>query len=760
MNCANRLCLAALLTALAGSSCAGDAPPPLPKGYDQALGDSGDSLWTGIEFPFRAPIAYSYARLRAAGGDAEAIPLPANFAATITVSVGDDLVAVGTPSVFPYNNDLPDELVWYSAKEGIVRATVPLRRRPDHMLALADRSVLVVGGRMTTDSARTNAVERARRTSKGLEFERLPDIPGPVRHSYAVVALADGRAMVLGGSDYQYTGCNKCLADTYLLDPKTKTWTAGPKMLEPRADASATLLPDGSVLVAGGWTPGHSWNEEASRTSERWDGRRNVFVAGPALPIAVAGHEVRWAAGAQGRHLLLAGGMVRAWEANDAILAYDVAADQWRTVGENCRGDSKEGGHVQFGSRLHRGTLYAWCGAPTYRERTEQRLRIGAVPIDGERGHALKRGGAALVSLGDGSLLAAGGWLADTATISAAVDIIDRDGHLRSLAPLNHARRHALAFSLPGGGCLVAGGITGLLFDRTDVSRKLPMEWLPTVADPKARWQDIEPWFSADDVVTQEADGRLLAVSAAGSVTRLRIAVEGGRLRAQRTALPSFSSGRQSGEQGSQRSEVRVRSLADGRIVVAGGLQRAQSIAVLNDSSLDEEAVDTYVDIGEMKIARRYQTYDPAGESWRNSAPAVGEGGPVAILDNGQVVMVSPSRINGDERPDGTWPRTTAHLEISNPDGQSWQLLAPAPTISLNDHARPFVLAGELLLAGDTEELNTGGGAAMLEWYDARNKRWVILWRAAARSNWREHQGRVILREVAGKRLLIPVEGL
>jgi len=48
----------------------------------------------------------------------------------------------------------------------------------------------------------------------------------------------------------------------------------------------------------------------------------------------------------------------------------------------------------------------------------------------------------------------------------------------------------------------------------------------------------------------------------------------------------------------------------------------------------------------------------------------------------------------------------------------------------------------------------------MLEWYDARNQRWTILWQAAARSNWREHQGRVILREVAGKRLPIPVEGL
>ncbi len=758
MNCANRLCLAALLLTLAGTAAAGDAPPPLPKGYDQALGDSGDSLWVRFEFPFRAPITHSYQRLRAADGNAETIPLPANFSATITVPVGDDLVAVGTPSVYPYNNDLPDEIVWYSAKEGVVRATVPLRRRPDQLLALADRSVLVIGGRMTGDSARTNAVERVRRTATGLEFERLPDIPGRVRHSYAVVALADGRAMVLGGSDYTYTGCEKCLAETYLLEPKTKTWSAGPKMLESRADASATLLPDGSVLVAGGWTPGHSWNEEAARTSERWDPRRNAFVAAAALPIAVAIHGVRWAAGAPGRQLLLAGGMARAWEANDAILAYDVAADQWRTVGENCQGNSKESGRVQFGSRLHQGMLYAWCAAPTYRERAEQRLRIGAVTSDGERGLALKRGGAAFA--GGGLLLAAGGSLADTGTVSAAADLFSVDGQLRTLPPLNHARQGALAFVVPGGGYLVAGGIGSQPDDRHGVARKLPMEWLSAAADAKARWQDLEPWFAAEDAVAQEAEGTLLVISPAGSVTRLHMTVKDGRLHASRTALPSFGPARQSGEQGSQRSAVRVRSLPGGRIVVAGGLQRAQSVAVLDDSSLDAEAVDTYVDIGELQIARRYQTYDPASESWHASAPAAGEGGPVAILDSGQVVMVTPSRISGDERPDGTWPRTAAHLEISSVDGQSWRSLAPLPKISLNDHARPFVLAGELFLAGDSEDLNTGGGAAVLEWYDARNKRWLILWQAAARSNWREHQGRVILREVAGKRLLIPVEGL
>jgi hypothetical protein len=758
MNCAKKLCLAAMLLAFSGSLFAADEPPPLPKDYDQALGDSGDSLWTRIEFRFRAPTDYFYQRLRAAGGEAETIPLPANFSAIVAAPVGNDLVAAGSPSVFPAKHDLPGEVVWYSPKEGTLRATPPLQRHLGEMLALTDGSVLLVGGRLTAGAVRTNAVERVRRTPKGLEIERLPDIPGPVRHGYALAALADGRAMVLGGSDYTYTGCGKCLADTYLLDPKTGTWSPGPKMLEPRADATATRLPDGSVLVAGGWTPGHDWNEEASRTSERWDPRHNAFVAGPALPIAVAMHKAQWAAGTQGRPLLLAGGMARAWESNDAVLAYDDAADQWRTVGENCRGDSKDGGRVQFGTRLHRGTLFAWCGAILYRERKESRLRTSALAIDAEGGYALRRGAAAFA--GDGALLAAGGTLADTGTHSTAVDLFGTDGQLRALASLNHARYGARAVALPGGGYLVAGGVGGILHDRPGERPKLPMEWLPGNADPaQARWRDVEPWFSPQDAVTQEADGSLLAVSPAGSVERLRMEVKDGQLRAERTALPGLGRARESGEHGNQTAQVRVKSLPDGRIVAAGGLQRQRAVAVLDDASLDEDAVDSYAEIGEQEISRRYETYDPASQSWRSSAPAGSAGGPVTVLDDGRVVMVTPSRITGDQRPDGTWPASKGLLEISSADGRSWQPFEVAPLVKLDERVRPFVRQGELLLAGAAPKAGTDA-PTLLQWYDAGNKRWITLWEAPARSNWREHQGRVILRELAGKRLLIPVEGL
>ncbi len=68
------------------------------------------------------------------------------------------------------------------------------------------------------------------------------------RTNHTATLLPNGQLMVAGGTD----ATGQFLNAIEFFDPFTGTWSAGPPMNIPRAQHSATLLPNGKVLVAGG----------------------------------------------------------------------------------------------------------------------------------------------------------------------------------------------------------------------------------------------------------------------------------------------------------------------------------------------------------------------------------------------------------------------------------------------------------------------------------------------------------------------------
>src|SRR5439155_1114701 len=77
----------------------------------------------------------------------------------------------------------------------------------------------------------------------------------------AAALLEDGRVLVAGGT----FGLDANTAELY--DPSSGTWAATGSMPFARSDLTATLLPDGQVLVAGGYDQ----NSAILRSAELYD---------------------------------------------------------------------------------------------------------------------------------------------------------------------------------------------------------------------------------------------------------------------------------------------------------------------------------------------------------------------------------------------------------------------------------------------------------------------------------------------------------
>jgi N-acetylneuraminic acid mutarotase len=71
------------------------------------------------------------------------------------------------------------------------------------------------------------------------------------RYLQSATLLKNGTILIAGGRDNAAVG--PALASSEIYDPIVATWTDAPSMLSPRSSHSATLLADGRVLVAGGF---------------------------------------------------------------------------------------------------------------------------------------------------------------------------------------------------------------------------------------------------------------------------------------------------------------------------------------------------------------------------------------------------------------------------------------------------------------------------------------------------------------------------
>ncbi|MEO6058818.1 MAG: kelch repeat-containing protein, partial [Candidatus Limnocylindria bacterium] len=156
-----------------------------------------------------------------------------------------------------------------------------------------------------------------------------------IRDGHTATLLPDGKVLVTGGS-MGYSG--ELLASAELYDPGSGTWTATGSMAEARSGQTATLLPDGKVLVAGGFSGGDSGSTLAS--AELYDPGSGFWSATGNM---IEGHSGHTATLLPDGKVLVAGSYVNSGDPLASVELYDPGSGSWTATGDMHMG---RGGHA------------------------------------------------------------------------------------------------------------------------------------------------------------------------------------------------------------------------------------------------------------------------------------------------------------------------------------------------------------------------------------------------------------------------------
>lgn len=207
-----------------------------------------------------------------------------------------------------------------------------MEARPDHTATLLeDGRVLVAGGFDPTFGDVFGFVASAELYDPDTGSWTLTGAMLEGRYGHTATLLRDGTVLVVGGS-----GGNGLLASAELYDPIAGTWTATGPMLDARVSHTATLLPDGRVLVAGTFYGGSGDPTPISlATTELFDPDTGTWTATASMPRARGMHTATLL---RNGSVLVAGGT-----AGDFGELYDATTETWTDAGQMVEG---RGGHT------------------------------------------------------------------------------------------------------------------------------------------------------------------------------------------------------------------------------------------------------------------------------------------------------------------------------------------------------------------------------------------------------------------------------
>lgn len=107
------------------------------------------------------------------------------------------------------------------------------------------------------------------------------------RRGHQATLLPDGRVLITGGYFWVSQIAKTFLSSAEIFDPNTQTWTLAEPMSMPRESHTATLLPNGTVLVTGGQTYN---GQDSTALAEIFDPQTNTWHSVSPMKQPRAGH--------------------------------------------------------------------------------------------------------------------------------------------------------------------------------------------------------------------------------------------------------------------------------------------------------------------------------------------------------------------------------------------------------------------------------------------------------------------------------------
>jgi len=144
---------------------------------------------------------------------------------------------------------------------------------------LQNGRVLIVGGVLTSTS---DPVATAEVYDPATGIFTMTGAMATARERHTATLLADGRVLIVGGTTFTGTGNLHPTVTVEIYDPTTGSFSVTGSMAEARTFHTATLLPNGKVLVAGGG--------DENSTVEIYDPATGSFSITGGMAIGRSGH--------------------------------------------------------------------------------------------------------------------------------------------------------------------------------------------------------------------------------------------------------------------------------------------------------------------------------------------------------------------------------------------------------------------------------------------------------------------------------------